>query len=106
MIMPLFLLSIGVAMSVFASTLWNAGQSATTSGGKRMAHMLIVGLNIAILAALGLNAPETPVRALAAVLICAGAFICFSERLRYWPVCAVQIGFGALVVSGLPFTLA
>ena len=106
MVMPIFLLSIGVAMSVFASALWNAGQLAMTSGNKRMAHMLVVGLNIAILASLGLSAPETPVRVLAAVLIAAGVFICVSERMKYWPVCAVQIGFGALVASGLPYTLA
>ena len=106
MVMPVFILTIGVAMSVFATTLWNAGQAALTNGVKKQAHMLIVGLNIVILAALGLGLPETPVRVLAACLIACGVYLCASERMRFWPICSVQVAFGVLVVSGLPFGLA
>ena len=106
MVMPVFLLAFCVITTVFVSTLWNAGQVAIATGGKRVAHLSIVVLMIAILALLGLGAPELFVRFLAGGLIAMTMALCISERGRYFPICAVQFAFGLLVVSGVPFHIA
>lgn len=105
MVMPVFLLAFGVVTTAFLTTLWNAGQVAIATGGRRVGHLLIVGLMIAILAMLGLDAPQTPIRILAAGLAATTIWLCFTERPRTWPLCFIQFGFSVLIVSGLPFTL-
>ena len=106
MVMPVFLLAFGVVTTAFLTTLWNAGQLAVANGPRRMAHLMIVISMIAILAMLGLDAPETPIRLLAAIMTATAIWLFFSERPRHWPLCAIQGAFGLIVVAGLPFTLA
>lgn len=105
MVMPVFLLAFGFISTVFVSTLWNAGQVAEATGGKRVAHLSIVVLMIAILAMLGLGAPEAPIRALAAALIATTMCLAVVERKRYAPVCVIQVLFGVLIVAGVPFEM-
>ena len=50
MAMPVFLLSIAVIFAVFLATMWNAGGVATSTGRKRLFHIAITGLIIALLA--------------------------------------------------------
>lgn len=106
MVMPVFLLAFGVVTTAFVSTLWNAGQVAIATGEQRFAHMLVVGLMIGILAMLGLGAPETPIRIMAATMIFVAIWLRFAKGDCPLMVCAAQSVFGLIIVAGLPFTLA
>lgn len=106
MVMPVFLLSFGVITTVFLSTLWNAGQLAYAKGRKRFGHLAVVTLMISILAMLGLGAPAEIIKVAAGLLIAATIYLYQHERAKHWPVCAIQIVFGLIVLSGLPFILA
>ena len=106
MVMPVFLLSFAVVTTAFVSTLWNAGQVAIATGEQRFAHMAIVGLMIAILAMLGLGAPETPIRIMAATMLFATIWLRFTKQGCPLAVCASQALFGVIVLSGSPFVLA
>ncbi len=68
MAMPVFLLSLGLVFTVFLATMWNAGEVATATGGKRLFHLAIVTLIIALLASLGLGMPEWLTRVLGVAL--------------------------------------
>ena len=106
MVMPVFLLAFLVVTTAFVSTLWNAGQVAVARGEQRFAHMAIVGLMIAILAMLGLGAPEMPIRILAATMLFTSIWLRFNKGGCPLAVCASQATFGVIVLAGLPFTLA
>ena len=106
MVMPVFILAFGFLSTVFVSTLWNAGQVAEATGGKRVAHLSVVILMIAILALLGLGAPELLIRVLAGFLIATTTWLALAERKRYAPVSAIQFLFAVLVVAGVPFSFA
>lgn len=106
MMMPFFLLAIGVSLSAAATALWNANRMTEATGGARMVHALVVGLLIALLAMLGLGAPEPLVRVLALFLCAASFMLCFFDGLQQRLVSFVQIAFGALIASGLPYALA
>ena len=79
---------------------------AEATGGKRVAHLSVVILMIAILALLGLGAPELLIRVLAGFLIATTTWLALAERKRYAPVSAIQFLFAVLVVAGVPFSFA
>lgn len=105
MAMPVFLLSIGSVFAVFLATMWNAGEVATATGRKRLFHIAIVTLIVALLAALGLGMPEWLARTLGVALAAVTLWMGLMERGRPCAYCAIQMVFGGAVAAGLPFAV-
>lgn len=105
MAMPVFLLSLAFVFAVFLATIWNAGEVATTTGRKRLFHMVIVALIIALLASLGLGMPEWLARTLGFALAATTLWMGLTERGRPCAYCAIQMVFGGVVAMGLPYAV-
>lgn len=105
MAMPVFVLSLGLVFAVFLATMWNAGEVATATGRKRMFHIAITGLIIALLTLLGLGAPEWLARAVGVALACVTLWMGLSERGRTCVYCLIQMVFGGAVAAGLPYAV-
>lgn len=105
MAMPVFLLSLGSVFAVFLATMWNAGEVATATGRKRLFHIAIVTLIIALLASLGLGMPEWLTRTLGLALAATTLWMGLSERGRPCAYCAIQMVFGGAVAAGLPYAV-
>ena len=105
MAMPVFLLSIAVIFAVFLATMWNAGEVATSTGRKRLFHIAITGLIIALLAFLGLGAPEWLARAVGIALAVVTLWMGLTERGRNCAYCLIQMVFGGVVAAGLPYAV-
>ena len=105
MAMPVFLLSLSLVFSVFLATMWNAGEVATATGRRRLFHIAITGLIIALLALLGLGAPEWLARALGVALAGVTLWMGLSERGRNCAYCLIQMVFGGAVAVGLPYAM-
>ena len=103
MAMPVFLLSLALVCAVFLATLWNAGEVATATGHKRLLHIAIVTLIIALLASLGLGMPEWLTRVLGVALAGVTLWLGRIERGRPCAYCAIQMVFGGAVAAGLPY---
>jgi len=105
MAMPVFLLSVTVIFAVFLATMWNAGEVATATGRKRLFHIAIVTLIIALLASLGLGMPEWLARMVGIALAFLTLWMGLTERGRNCVCCAIQMVFGGAVGAGLPFAV-
>ena len=105
MAMPVFLLSVGSVFAVFMATMWNAGEVATSTGRKRLFHIAVTALIVALLAFLGLGAPEWLVRAIGVALAAATLWLGLTERGRNCAYCAIQMVFGGAVAAGLPYAV-
>ncbi len=105
MAMPVFLLSLFLVFTVFLATMWNAGEVATATGRKRMFHIAITGLIIALLALLGLGAPEWLARVVGIALAGATLGLGLTERGRNCAYCLIQMVFGGAVAAGLPYAV-
>ena len=105
MAMPVFILSVTAVFAVFLSTRWNAGEVATATGRKRLFHIAITCLIIALLALLGLGAPEWLVRSAGAALVAVTLWMGLTERGRACAHCAIQMLFGGAIAAGLPYAV-
>ncbi len=105
MAMPVFLLSLGLVFAVFLATMWNAGEVATATGRKRLFHIAIVTLIVALLASLGLGMPEWLARTLGIALAVTTLWLGLMERGRPCAYCVIQMVFGGAVAAGLPFAV-
>ena len=102
---PVFLLSLGYVFSVFLATIWNAGELAVATGGKRLGHTAVVSLIIALLVCLGLGAPEWLARIMGAALVVTTLWMGLTVRGRNCAICLIQMSFGGLVAAGLPYAV-
>ncbi len=105
MAMPVFLLSLALIFTVFLATMWNAGEVATATGRKRLFHIAVLALIIALLALLGLGAPEWLARPVGIALAVITLWMGLTERGRNCVCCAIQMVFGGAVAAGLPFAV-
>ena len=105
MAMPIFILSLALVFAVFLATLWNAGEVATATGRKRFFHIAITALIIALLAFLGLGAPEWLARGAGVALAAVTLWMGLTERGRACAYCLIQMVFGGVVAAGLPYAV-
>ena len=105
MAMPFFLLSLAMVFAVFLATMWNAGEVAVATGRKRLFHIAVTGLIIALLALLGLGAPEWLARIAGVAVAFLALWLGQSERGRNCVYCAIQMVFGGGGAAGLPYAL-
>lgn len=101
---PALIFIVALAVSVFLTASWNAGQAAVVHGMTRAKHLTIVFLVVMLLAGLGLGVPEEVIRLWGAVLVGAAVWLAVEEATRSGRLyCAVQGVFGLTVAAGLPF---
>lgn len=105
MAMPVFLLSMAMTFAVFFATMWNAGEVATATGRKRLFHIAVTALIVALLAFLGLGAPEWLARVVGVALVGVTLWMGLTERGQACAYCLIQMLFGGVVAAGLPYAV-
>lgn len=96
------LLGILLAAALFASFIWSGYQAFFASGWLRHAHAVLALSVLAGAATLSLLLPVTG-QITGAMLVVAGLVAIWHDRAWAKLLVAVQIIFGGLLISGLPF---